>query len=125
MNKKILVVGSVNIDQTIFTNELPSLGKTLHGESFIKGRVNIYQLAPHRAGKAVIVQPKRVNARTVGVNDQPDVGTKRAVGLPRCGVGILFGEQIEDIAPVDDLFHVTSFLYQRQAPADRRLPSYG
>ena len=37
MNKKILVVGSVNIDQTIFTNELPSLGKTLHGESFIKG----------------------------------------------------------------------------------------
>ena len=36
MNKKVLVVGSVNIDQTVFTNEAPTPGVTLHAESYLK-----------------------------------------------------------------------------------------
>lgn len=36
MNKRIIVVGSVSIDHTVYTKELPGPGMTVKGESFFK-----------------------------------------------------------------------------------------
>lgn len=101
MKKRIVVVGSLNMDIIISTNRLPLIGETILGNE-----VN-YLPGGKGANQAVSIARLGGDVTMIGAVGQDEFGKSLVEQMDRNQVNTAFIEQVEDVKTgIADIFHV-------------------